>query len=117
VSPTPQPPQAGASEFNLALERSVDQVCSALGITNRRKRKPVRYAIATAAEKGELPATLALEMIAAVRDQDRLHLERALKFKFGFEKFIGLGIWRDRDRWAWDTAELKLQSEARMGTR
>lgn len=117
VSPTPQPPQAGASEFNLALERSVDQVCSALGISNRRKRKPVRYAIAMAAEKGELPATIALELIAAVRDQDRLHLEGALKFKHGFEKFIGLGIWRDRDRWLWDTAKLELQAAARVGSR
>jgi hypothetical protein len=117
TSPDPSPPnplpREGARELELA--RAVDQVCSALGITNRRKHKPVRYAIAMAAEKGELPATIALDMIAAVRDQDRLHLDRALKYKFGLEKFLGLGIWRDRDRWAWDTVELKLQGEARTG--
>jgi hypothetical protein len=94
----------------------VDQVCSALGIANRRKRRPVRLAIELAAEKGDLPATIALEMIAAVRDQDRLYLEGALKFKFGLDKFLGMGIWRNRDRWAWDTAALRLQGEARVGT-
>lgn len=117
VSPTPLPPQAGASVLFLdPLAGATDQVCSALGIANRRKRRPVRLAIELAAEKGDLPATIALEMIAAVRDQDRLHLEGALKFKFGLDKFFGMGIWRNRDRWAWDTAALRLQGEARVGT-
>jgi hypothetical protein len=117
VSPTPLPPQAGASVLFLdALAGATDQVCSALGIANRRKRRPVRLAIELAAEKGDLPATIALEMIAAVRDQDKLHLDGALKFKFGLQKFLGEGIWRDRDRWAWDTAMLRLQGEARVGS-
>lgn len=119
TSPEPSPPnplpREGARE--LEIDRAVDQVCSALAIANRRKRRPVRLAIALAAEKGELPATIALDMIAAVRDQDRLHIERALKFKYGLQRFFGEGIWRDRDRWSWDTAELKLQAEARVGTR
>lgn len=114
--PNPLPlPREGARE--LELERAVDQVCSALGLANRRKRKVVHGAIALAAEKGELPATLALEMIAAVRDQDELHLGRQLKFKFGLQRFLGEGIWRDRNRWAWDPAEMRLQAEARVGSR
>lgn len=114
-SPPNPLPREGARE--LELERAADQVCSALGIANRRKRKPVRQAIALAAEKGDLPATIALAMIAAVRDQDKLHLERRLKFKFGLQKFLGEGIWRDRNRWAWDPAEMRLQAEARVGSR
>ena len=101
----------------LELDRAVDQVCSALGIANRRKRRPVRQAIVMAAEKGELPATIALAIIAAVREQDERHLDRQLKFKYSLEKFLGLGIWRDQNRWAWDTAEMRLQAEARVGSR
>jgi len=113
---TPFPlPREGVRE--LELDRAVDQVCSALGIANRRKRRPIQQAISLAAEKGELPASIALAMIAAVRDQDELHLARQLKFKYGLEKFLGLGIWRDQNRWAWDTAEMRLQAEARVGSR
>jgi hypothetical protein len=94
-------------------------VCSALGIADeqRRKRKLIRSAIVMAAEKGEPPATIALAMIDAVRAQDRLHLERQLKFKFGLQKFLGEGVWRDRNRWAWDPVEMQLQAEARAGSR
>jgi hypothetical protein len=115
--PSPPNPLPREGARVLEIERAVDQVCSALGLTNRRKRKPVGNAIAGAAEKGELPATIALDMICAVRDQDQLHLARQLKFKYGLEKFIGLGIWRDRNRWAWDTEQLHLQAEARTGAR
>ncbi len=116
-SPLPSPPnplpREGAREFE--IERACDQVCSALGIANRRKRKPVQLAVALAAEKGELPATIALSIVAAVREQDELHLEGQLKNKFGLEKFLGLGIWRDKNRWMWDTAEMRLQAAARVG--
>lgn len=115
---TPYPlPREGERE--LAVDRATDQVCSALGIPGdqRRKRKLVRSVIVLAEEKGELPATVALAIIAAVRLQDRLHLERKLKFKFGLHKFLGEGIWRDENRWAWDPAELRLQAEARVGSR
>ena len=115
--PTPPNPlpREGAREFE--LERAVDQVCSALGLANRRKRKLVRYAIALAAEKGELPATLALAMIAAVREQDARHLAGELKFKHSLTKFLGEGIWRDENRWGWDPAEMRRQAEARVGSR
>jgi hypothetical protein len=98
------------------VERAVDQVCSALGIANHRKRKLLRAAILLAAEKGEPPPTIALEMIAAVRDQDEAHAMRRLRFKYGLRTFFGDGIWRDRNRWAWDVGEIKLQSEARVGS-
>jgi hypothetical protein len=114
--PTPPNPLPREGAREIEFDRAVDQVCSALGIANRRKRRPLRLAIELAAEKGDLPAGIALEMISAVRDQDRLHLEGALKFKFGLDKFFGMGIWRNRDRWAWDTAALRLQGEARVGS-
>jgi hypothetical protein len=125
----PQPPQAGASGAQLALvavdsskdqkavERAIDQVCSALGIANRRRRKVVGYAVELAMEKGEPAPTVALSMIAAVRAQDEMHLRRQLKFKFGLQKFLGEGIWRDRNRWAWDPEQMRLQAEARVGSR
>jgi hypothetical protein len=100
------------------IDRAMEQVCSALNIAEeRRKRRLIRAAIKRAAEKGAPPATLALDMIAAVRKQDTLHLARELKFKFGLQKFLGEGIWRDENRWAWDPAEMRLQAEARMGSR
>jgi len=118
VSPTPVVPASGdARACDPAVERSVDQVMSALGLSNRRKRKPVLLAIELAAEKGELPATIALDLIAAVRGQDEEHLRGRLKFKYGLEKFLGLGIWRDRNRWAWDVEVMRLQAEARVGSR
>jgi hypothetical protein len=116
--PTPPNPLPREGVRELELERAVDPVCSALGIDSksRRRRRPVKAAIANAAEKGELPATIALEIIAAVRDQAKLHLEGMVKFQFGLEKFLGLGIWRDRDRWAWDTAEMRQRAAASVGS-
>lgn len=114
--PNPPNPLPREGEHELEFERAVDQVCSALGISNRRKRRPVRDAIALAAEKGELPATLALDMIAAVRKQAELHASGLLRYPWGLEKFLGLGIWRDQNRWAWDVERCRLQAEARAGS-
>jgi hypothetical protein len=119
VSSTPVVPASGDVSFHdLAIERGTDQVASALNIAEeqRRKRRLIQSAIRRAAEKGDPPATIALDMIAAVREQDELHLRRQLKFKFGLQKFLGEGIWRDRNRWAWDPAEMRLQAEARVGS-
>jgi hypothetical protein len=112
-------PQPLASEGRREVElgHAVDQVCSALSIENRRKQPMLLRAIALAAEKGELPATIALDMIAAVRDQDVEHARGRLKYKFGLKNFIGDGIWRDRNRWAWDVEAMRLQAEARVGSR
>ena len=117
-SEDPLHPQPLASEgrWEIDVEHAVDQVCSALGISNRRKRRPLRYAIEQAMEKGDPAPTVALAMIAAVREQAEAHASRQLKFQFGIEKFIGLGIWRDKNRWAWDNEEIRMQSEARVGS-
>jgi hypothetical protein len=74
-------------------------------------------AVKRACEKGGPEPTVALGMIAAVREQAELHLRRHLKFKCGLQKFIGEGIWRDRIRWAWDPEQMHLQAEARVGSR
>lgn len=73
-------------------------------------------AVKRACEKGDPAPTVALGMIAAVREQDVLHLRRELKFKFGLQKFFGEGIWRDHNRWAWDPAEMRQQANARVGS-
>jgi DNA-binding transcriptional regulator YhcF (GntR family) len=114
TSPPNPLPREGARDVE--IERAIDQVCSALAIVNRRKRRPVGLAIAHAVDRGEVACTIALDIVAAVRDQDRLYLEGSLKYKFGLEKFVGNGIWRDRDRWGWDTAQLNLQAQARVGS-
>lgn len=112
----PAPPLPREGEHELALTRAVDQVSSALGISNRRRRGPVRHAIALAMEKGEPAPTVALAIISAVREQDELHLRGRLKFKFSLQRFLGEGIWRDRNRWGWDTQQMRLQAEAGMGS-
>ena len=62
------------------------------------------------------PPTVALEIIAAARKQDDWHARGWLKFKYGPAKFVGLGIWKDTARWALDTAEIRLQQAARVGS-
>lgn len=108
----PRSPQRGPDDF-MALDRAVDQVCSALAIAQRRKRKLLRDVIALEAEKGDAPATIALAVIAAVRDQaENSYL---LTVTYGLEKFLGLGIWKDRRRWHWNEELLRRQREARVG--
>ena len=117
--PDPPPPVSPSlprgSERDAELTRAVDQVTSALGL-GRRKRRMVQEQLALAAEKGEPAAASALAMIVAVRDQDALHLEGKLKYKYGLQKFVGEGLWRQRDRWGWDVKEMRLQAEARVGS-
>lgn len=98
-------------------ESAVDQVCSALAIANPRKRRLIRNVIAMEADKGEPPPTIALALIAAYRRQCDLHVRRCLKFKFGIDKFFGLGHWKDENSWAWDNDEMRMQAEARVGSR
>lgn len=115
----PPTPIVPSGEGTKAVEAATDQVMSALGISNRRKRAPVRKAIELAAEKGELPATIALEIIAAVRRQADLHARGVLKFQYGLAKFLGDGFWRDENRWGWDNQgirEARMRAEASVGT-
>lgn len=112
-APTPIAPSAEGAG---GIEAATDQVCSAVGVSNRRKRRTIRDAVALAAEKGELPPTIALEMIAAIRDQDAAFLDGRLKYKFGLEKLVGQGYWRDRKRWGWDTEALRMRAAASVGS-
>lgn len=99
-----------------AVERAVAQVRSALSVSNERKCKLLRGVIAMAAEKGEEPPTIALDIIAAVRDQDREYAAGHLKFTYGLNKFLGEGIWRNRNRWPWDIEALRMEAAARVGS-
>jgi hypothetical protein len=103
---------------NAAYDRAADQVCIALGIeeNQRRKRRMIAGAVRCACEKGDPAPTVALGIIAAVREQDELHLRGEVKFKFGLQKFLGEGIWRDHNRWAWDPAEMRRQGNASVGS-
>lgn len=93
---------------------AVDQVCSALGVANRRKRRLLADVIALEAEKGELPPTIALAMIAAWNAQAAN--SHRLRVKFGLVKFFGEGVWKDQRRWHWDEELLRRQAEARVGS-
>jgi hypothetical protein len=99
------------------VEGAVAQVRSALSIANVRKLKLVRQVIELEAEKGEPPPTTALAMIAAWREQGERYARDELKFSFGMEKFFGLGIWKDKHAWPWDHERMRLQAEARAGSR
>lgn len=111
--PHPQP-LAREGRVEIDLERAVDQVCSALAIANRRKRRLLRDVIALEAEKGDLPATVALRMIEAWKTQARRSDE--LRVKYGIGKFFGDGIWKDQNRWHFDENLLRLRAEARVGS-
>lgn len=113
LSPTPQPPQAGAMRPD-PVELAVDQVCSALAIANRRKRRLLRDVIALEAEKGDAPATVALRMIAAWNAQAKRSEE--LRVKFGLVKFFGEGVWKDQRRWHWDEELLRQRAQAGVGS-
>ena len=118
VDPSPPSPLAGegVAARERAIELAVDQVCSALGIANRRKRRLLGRVIELEAEKGELPPTTALAMIAAARRKAEMgHLLRPC----GLDKFFGEGIWRDERAWFWDhdaIREVKRKAEARTGS-
>lgn len=113
-SPTPVVPLQGTGATELAIERAVDQVCSALGIANRRKRKLLADVVRLEAEKGDPPATVALSMIAAWNRQAQMsHL---LHRKFGLVNFFGLGIWKDERRWLWNEELLRQQAQASVGS-
>jgi hypothetical protein len=106
----------GASENQRLCEAAVDQVMSGLAITKRRMRAKLRAVIALEADKGASPPTTALAMMAAWRNQCERHAEGQLSRKFGIVNFFELGIWKDANRWMWDTAECKLQAGARVGS-
>lgn len=108
----PNPPQAGGGG---SIDSAVAQVSSALGITNRRTKRLLRDGIALAAEKGELPPTIALEMIAAWNRQAANG--PLLHRKFGIKNFFSDGIWRDEDRWLWNEELLRLRAGASAGSR
>lgn len=112
--PTPPAPSLPrGSERDRELDLATEQLRNALSVENPRVLRMLRRVVALAAEKGEPPATIALAMIAAVREQD----EACLKYKFGLRKFFGEGIWRDKSRWAWDVERARREAEAKVGSR
>lgn len=104
--PTPPLPREGEKERELA--RATEQVVSALGL-RKRKRRLIAEQLALEAEKGEVPATAALAMIAAFRRQAEMS---HLLLPCGVDKFFGDGIWRDERRWFWDKQALRDRDRA-----
>jgi hypothetical protein len=104
----------GTLFYSDALELAVDQVCSALAIANRRRRRLLRDVIALEATKGDLPATIALRLIEAWnRYNAKSHL---LTVKYGLAKFVGEGIWKDERRWHFNEELLRHQGAASVGS-
>jgi DNA-binding transcriptional regulator YhcF (GntR family) len=114
-NPTPQPPLPRGSYRELELARAGDQVMNALAL-GRRKRRLIQEQLQLEADKGEVPATAALAMIAAWRRKAELsHVLRPCSL----EKFFGTGIWRDERQWFWDKDAIRdeqRRSEARVGS-
>lgn len=115
---SPVVPASGDDE-GAAINRAMEQVCSALDIpgNQRRRRRMIASAVKRACEKGDTPPAVALAMIEASKLQDLLYLQGQLKYKCGLERFIGGGIWRDEDRWGWDPQAMRMQAQARVGMR
>ena len=94
LPPNPLPREGARA---VELDSAVDQVCSALGFGNRRRRPLLRRVIELAEEKGGPPATIALAMIAAWRR--KLELGSLLR-PMSVAGFFGDGYWRDEKSWA-----------------
>jgi hypothetical protein len=91
--------EASGTASSQSLNHATGQVCASLDITNPRRWRLVRRAIASRVDKGEPAPTVALAMIAACRRKAELaHLLRPC----GLDKFIGDGIWVDERSWYWD---------------
>ncbi len=108
-------PLAREGRVEMEIANAVDQVCSALAIANRRKRRLLRDVIALEVEKGELPATVAKAMIRAWNGQ--AEHGRFLRVKLGLAKFFGEGVWKDSNRWHWDQEALRRDAQASVGSR
>ncbi len=108
------PSSAAQSSRSAAIDRALEQIANALSITRRRTLREIRKQIALEADKGEPPATIALEMIAAFRKQSEN--EHQLRAHYGPEKFFGLGIWKDTRRWYWDQARIEQLAGASVGS-
>ncbi len=91
-------------------------MCSGLGISEPRDRRKVRRQIALQAEKGDEPATIALDMMAAFGRQTGARRRGELTASYGPVKFITQGVWKDEGRWHWDEKTLRLHMEARVGS-
>lgn len=114
--PAPLPPALPREgERTLELARAVDQVTNALAL-RRRKRRLIQEQIEHEADKGEVPATVALAMIAAWKRKGELS---NLLRPCSVDKFFGDGIWRDERQWFWDKDAIRdaeRRSEARAGS-
>jgi DNA-binding MarR family transcriptional regulator len=103
-----------AASGDYAIDRAIEQLANALSIADRRLLRKLRRVIELEAEKGEPPATIALDMIAAWREQERLgHL---LKCKYGMTKFFLQGIWKRKDQWHWNEELLRQRAQASVGS-
>lgn len=119
-SPHPQTPSgegaAGRNSRELAIDRALEQLCSALAIANRRKRKLLRNVIAMECEKGVEAPTVALEIMAACRK--KAEMSRFL-CRCSLTEFLGEGLWKDERRWPWNQMAIREEqkrTEARVGS-
>ena len=102
----------------LAVARAVEQVANALGVlpSDKRLLRVMAETVGLAIDKGEEAPTVALAMIAAVKEQAREFAAGRLRFQFGLRRFFREGIWRDKNRWMWNHEECERQASARAGS-
>jgi hypothetical protein len=82
------------------IEAAIEQCMSGCAWTKRRLREKLRAAIALECDKGAMPATTALAIMAAWKFQTEN--SSVLRGKFGAANFIELGIWKDANLLLWD---------------
>jgi hypothetical protein len=96
------------------VDAAIDEVCAALGVRNRRRRRMLRDVIEGELECGAHPEDTGKAMIAAWENQARQ--SPYLRRKLGLSEFFGDGYWKDGNRWHWDEAELRRRAGASIGS-
>jgi hypothetical protein len=97
--------------------RAVDQVMQGGGFTRKRLRRVLEAVIRQRADLGEVPASVALAMIAAWKSYTAQGAR--LRARWGADKFFADGYWNKPDSWMWDSqvlADERLRSEASVGS-
>jgi DNA-binding MarR family transcriptional regulator len=108
-SPPPLPPPRRGP-----LDAALDQVCAALAVANRRRRRFLRDVLELEASHGEPPGEIATRMAKQWAWQaENSHL---LKRKLGMVEFFGDGYWKDANLWHWDEGLLRQRSQASVGS-
>ncbi len=113
----PTPASGGCEGLNpVLLAEAIDLVMRGCDVSNRRKRPLIRAALEQAGRSGESVIETANRIVHAWKEQANCNGRGLLRGAYGFDKFIGNGIWADDGTWLWDQKELRNYQNARVGS-